>query len=124
MANEGSMTLRLIANKDNFKFRVDPGVFQFDVSGGAGGTPGVVATTTTAANVAFGSVTPGFVYIRNLSTGQSGLLGVTTGSGFRAFARFKPGWQSVLPKSTDTTWQLKASTAGGTPKFDIRSLST
>ena len=120
MANELTVTAFVRASKGNFTHTSDVGQKQFDMATGSGGTPGVVSVTTSTATVNFGAVTPGVVWIRNLSTGST-IEFETTGSD--SFAKLVPGMLALIPKAGDG-WLVKASTAGGTSLVDIRSYST
>lgn len=120
MANEISVTASVKAVRGNFTLDSNVGAQRYDMATGSGGTPGVVSVTTTAAAVSFGAVTPGIVWIRNLSTGNKVSFETTAG---QEFARLPAGMINIIRKGTGG-WKVSATTAGGTALIDIRSYSS
>lgn len=115
------MTLKVNATisaaTGNFQHDANVGVQSLTQATGSGGTPGVVSATTTAANIDFGDVTAGYVWCRNLSTGNTAELLV----GGTSFGKLPPAQVQLLHKST-TTWQIRATS--GTALVDVRGFST
>lgn len=120
MANEITINAFIRVRNGAFQHSSDVGQVSLDQATGSGGNPGVISVTTTAATISFGSVTPGYVWVRNLSTSSSCLVQSTGGVSLGDFA---PQQLGLWPKGS-AAWQLKASTAGGTPLVDVRGYST
>ena len=120
MANELKITAAVRAEKGNFRHEANPGTVQFDMATGSGGNPGIVAATTTSAAISFGAVSPGYVWLRNLSTASTVAINSTSGL---QVGLFGPGKLAIWPKGS-AGWALIATTAGGTANVDIRGYST
>ena len=118
MANEQSVTIRYDVQNGQFMDRINPGVLTYDQSSAGGGPPGVVSATTSWATVSFGSVTPGYIYVRNLSTGATVQFRTTSGG---VFGEFTPNKVALWPFGTNN-WQVRATS--GVAGVKIRGFST
>ena len=101
MANEIRVTVGLRAKKNNFNFNQSR-TAAFNNVNVDGGNPGTVTLTTSEADIDFGSVTPAWVMVVNLSTGSWFRLGPKDTT-MKAMMKFPPGGMALFPMSTGTT---------------------
>lgn len=118
MANEIQVTATLRVANGNFRHQSDIGQVSYDQAVGSGGAPGIVSASTTSAAVSFGAVTPGYVWLRNLSTGTS--IHVDTTSNLN-IGRYPAGRVGLFMKGTGG---IKVRTTSGTALIDVRGYST
>ncbi|WP_291321220.1 hypothetical protein [Desulfonatronospira sp.] len=89
------------------------GPFQQEQTTARGGTPGLLSLTTAEQDVDFGDVTPGWVFVKNLSSENAMLIGPkNAGDALEPFLELPPLAQVVLP--LDDGVVLRVAAAAGT----------
>ena len=115
MANEISLTVQLGVSNANFK----PPAWSESLTPNqatAGAAGGVMATSTTPANVPLGTLTSaqqGYAMFKNIDLAANIDLGIVVGGVFQAFAQLQPNEACVLRLYPGVTLQAKAES--GTP---------
>lgn len=95
--NEATIRTSLSINKAPLSYRSDPQQFRADVAGTNGPTPGSLQVTPTGTAVNLSQLdVPGLCVIRNLSTEDTLVYGISDGSEFYPLGDLLPGELYVL----------------------------
>jgi len=87
------------------------GAFTVDQSTAEGGTPGMVELAVAEEAIAFGDVTPSWVFIKNLHATNDVIFGPESGGAMVELGRVSPGEWVVIPLGSGVTLRMAASAA-------------
>lgn len=119
MANEITVTSRLIATKSNFKHQGVPRSKQVTMNGTLGVTVGFTATTTaTALTIPTVIGTPGWCELTNLDAAIDIYLDGNSGANFKNSVMVKPG-ETAQFRTGLAANAVYVKSASGTPKGTI-----
>lgn len=118
MSNEIQINVSGQINNGNFRRVLGPWTMSL-TQAAVGATEGVVAVTTSEADLAVGSVsTPGLLMLTNLDSTNFVTYGPKSGGSMVAVGKIKPGETHLLRLDPAATLRWKADTA--TVKVDVK----
>ena len=108
MANEITVTAGLRVLNGNLSFNTNAGAQQADQTTARGGGPGTVTVGTTQESIAFGDISPGYVFMQNLDDTNFVKFGTVTGD---LGGKLSPGMTAVFEMVSGETLYVIADTA-------------